>query len=393
MYLSLHLALIATWLTGCQDDSSSAGKDDAGTDLPGDKDGGTSDSGTSEPAALDFAALDTVIDSFLQDKMLAGATAVVVDKTRGNVHERGYGSFDKARISLIASTSKVLSVGILMALSDAKKLDIDSPISGYLSSWGMYKSNLTTAMLVSNSSGLVSLTANPYYAPYICQYTESGTLSACAQMIYTAMDDADRKPPDTAFSYGGGPWQLSGGIAEVVSGKKWTELVKDTYVTPCGTDSLGYTNQFGASGTTYPTNFNGVVDNLPKTENPSIEGGAYIAAGDYGKILLMHLRGGMCDDKRVLSEAAVARMQADRIKMAYNGSTTSDTLQGYGMGWWVDRANPGVVVDPGAYGAIAWLDNTREYAAYIAIEATSALGSELLAKARPAVEGIFDAAK
>jgi hypothetical protein len=95
----------------------------------------------------------------------------------------------------------------------------------------------------------------------------------------------------------------------------------------------------------------------------------------------------------VLSEAAVARMQADRIMMVYNGSTTSATLQGYGMGWWVDRMNPGVVVDPGAYGAIAWLDNKREYGAFIVLEATSALGSELLGKAKPALDGIFDAAK
>lgn len=391
-WFSLGLLLLSGGaLSACSGDDGGAHEtNDAGVMAQADA-GASADSGAQ--AALDFSAFDSVVTGFLQEKMLAGATAAIVHKTRGPLYERGYGSFDKARISLIASTSKIISVGVLMTLVDAGKLDIDKPINGYLSSWGNFKGNLTTAMLVSNSSGLVSLTANPTYGPYLCQYTDGGSLSACAQTIYTAMDDADRKPPDTAFAYGGGQWQLSGGIAETVSGKKWADLIKDIYVTPCGIGSLAYTNQFAASGTSYPVDFNGDINKLPKTENPSVEGGAYITAGDYGKILLMHLRGGMCGDKRVLSEASVARMQADRILMAYNGMTTSAVLQGYGMGWWVDRNNPGVVVDPGAYGAIAWLDNKREYGAFIALEATSALGSELLGKVKPALDAIFDAKK
>jgi CubicO group peptidase (beta-lactamase class C family) len=376
-------------------------------------DGGTDDAGGGQPeagvqvdagadgggAALSFSEFDAVIDKFLKDKGLAGATAAIVHKTRGNVYERGYGDFDKNRVSLIASSSKILSVGVLMSLVDAGKLDLDKPISGYLSAWGEFKTNLTTAMLVSNSSGLVSLTANPLYAPYLCQYTDAGMLQACAKTIYTAMDDADRKPPDTAFAYGGGQWQLAGGIAEVVSGKSWKDLIKDLYVTPCGAASLGYTNQFtrasseGGTGTNYPKFFMANPANLPDTTNPSVEGGAFVTAGDYAKILLMHLRGGKCGDTQVLSADSVARMQKDRIAEKYNGKTTSDALAGYGMGWWVDRAHAGVVMDPGAYGAVAWLDGPRNYGAFVVIEATSALGVELSALLKPVADTIFDAAK
>jgi CubicO group peptidase (beta-lactamase class C family) len=373
--------------SGCSDDSGGSEVDnDSGSPAVG------NDAGTD--AALSFQEFDSVIEKFLQDKSLAGATAVVVHKEWGPVHERGYGSFDKNRVSLIASSSKILSVGVLMALADAGKLDLDKPINGYLSAWGDFKSDLTTAMLVSNSSGLVSLTQNPYYANYICQYTDSSVLDMCAKSIYTANDAADRKPPDTAFAYGGGQWQLAGGIAEVVSGKHWADLIKETYVTPCGASSLGYTNQFTkataeGSGTAYPMFFMADVANLPMTQNPSIEGGAYVTAGDYGKLLLMHLRGGMCGDKRVLSEAAVKRMQADRILEKYNGMTTSPVLQGYGMGWWIDRANPGFFADPGAYGAIAWLNTKQDYGAFVVLEATSALGTELLAQLRPVADAIF----
>ena len=211
------------------------------------------------------------------------------------MHETAYGEFDTQRVYLVASSSKILSVGVLMRLANQGKLDLDAPVSKYLSAWGEEKSDVTVAQLVSNSSGLVGLIDNPLYAPYLCQYISGGTLAECAKTIYTANDTADRKPPDTEFHYGGGQWQLAGGIAEVVSGKTWADLVKETYTEPCGATGLAYTNQFtqaftggggnvaGALG--YPVFFQADVANLPVTENPSIEGGAYTTLGDYGKVL------------------------------------------------------------------------------------------------------------
>ncbi len=221
-----------------------------------------------------------------------------------------------------------------------------------------------------------------------------------------ANDAANRQPPDTSFHYGGGQWQLAGGIAEVVSGKSWAELVKQTYVDLCDTASLGYTNQFvkasqgGGVGAAldYPSFFQGDVGSLPTTGNPSVEGGLYATASDYGEILLMHLRGGQCAGGRVLSEGAVARMRADRILDKYNGSTAGMTgrvtgaggLDGHGMGWWIDRVHAGVFADPGLYGAFPWLDLTRGYAAAIVLEANGGdVGAELWSIAKPAVDQAF----
>ena len=350
-------------------------------------------------SALDFGAFDSAVNAFLSEKGLAGASAVVVQQDLGIVHERGYGQFAADRLYLIASSSKVMSVGILMRLADEGKLDINAPISNYLSAFGNYKSDLSVAQLVSNSSGLVTLTDNPLYGPYLCQYLSAGTLTACAKTIYTAADSADRRPPDTKFDYGGGAWQLAGGIAEVVSGKPWAQLVKEAYVDPCGAPSLGYNNQYqqaystGDAGLTgalgYPPFFKGDAGVLAATQNPSVEGGAYTTAHDYGKILLMHLRGGVCDGGRVLSKAAVDLMQADRIGQVYGGMTSDPNFAGYGLGWWVDRQHPGVVADPGAYGAIPWLDVPRKYAVMILLEATSTEGSELLQRAKPSLDALF----
>jgi CubicO group peptidase (beta-lactamase class C family) len=349
---------------------------------------------TGNQHGLVFAAFDSAMEAGLTAKGLAGATAVIVQKDSGIVYVKGYGAYDKNRIFLLASASKVLSVGVLMRLADQGALNVDAPIGTYVGSqWGSAKSGLTIAQMLSNSSGMVGLVDNPFYLPYLCQYRPMGTSTECAQQIYSAHDANDIVPPDTQFRYGGGQWQLAGGVAVAVSGKPWSQLIRETYVEPCGTTSLGYTNQFNdgaASG--YPTWFTGDPSTLNKTDNPNIEGGGYISAEDYGKILLMHLRGGMCGSTRVLSEAAAARMQQDRIGSVYGGVTNKALLQGYGLGWWIDRSHPGVVADIGLYGATPWIDVPRGYAAMILIEGNSTIGGQLWMQTKPILDAIFDAA-
>ena len=258
--------------------------------------------------------------------------------------------------------------------------------------WGDEKAPLTIAQMLSNSSGMVGLVDDPLYLPYICQYRHVGSLTGCAQKIYQANDADEIVPPDTRFRYGGGQWQLAGGIAEIASGKSWAQLIRETYIDPCGTTSLGYTNQFSGGARGYPRSFDGNPANITVTDNPNIEGGGYITAADYGKILLMHLRGGLCGDTRVLSDSAVARMQEDRIGEVYDGVTNSELLQGYGLGWWIDRSHPGVVADIGLYGATPWLDTQRGYGAMILIEGNSTIGGQLWLATKPILDAMFDAA-
>jgi CubicO group peptidase (beta-lactamase class C family) len=346
----------------------------------------------------------------------------VVHRDSGVVHTAGYGEYAPDRIYLVMSSSKIVSVGVLMRLADEGLLDLDAPIGDIVPSWSEGKAALTVAELVSCSSGLPALVDYLLYAPYSCQFVDTGTLADCASMIYTTVEDAaDRIPPDTEFRYGGAQWQLAGGVAEIAGGKSWSELFAETYA-PCGISDSGYTNAtslisftFGPegglefSGVGYPETLNGNPDLLPVTSNPSIEGGMYTTVEDYGKLLLMHLRGGMCGETRVLSEAAVERMRMDRI-LSYGGSTEEqmrlilrgadpDALDyalnasGYGLGWWVDRAHPGVVFDPGAFGSQVWLDVPRGYGVLIAIEGNVVLGAELAHVAKPLADAVFDSAE
>lgn len=354
--------------------------------------------GASENHAYDFSAFDQAVEDFVLAHGLEGATAAIVHEDDGLVHLEGYGTFDSGRTILIASTGKVLSSGVLLRLADDGLLDLDASITTVLGpAWGEHKADITTAQLLSNSAGLVGLLDDAGYLPYLCQFLNNGTLRECAEAIYTADDLADRVPPDTAFRYGGAQWQLAGGIAEVASGKTWAQLIQEIYVEPCGLTSTGFNNHFlratleDASGSlAYPTFFNGDLNALDPTENPNIEGGAYSTAPDYAELLLMHLRGGSCGEERVLSPMAVARMQEDRIGAVYGGSTIDPTMPGYGMGWWVSRTEP-LVSDPGAYGAISWLDLERRFGVVVLLE-DDGQGFSFLQEAQPILAEAFSTA-
>ena len=175
--------------------------------------------------------------------------------------------------------------------------------------------------------------------------------------------------------------------ASTAPGRSWAELIDETYVQPCGLDVLAFNNhyaQIGTAGFDYPTPFNGDPSTLFATENPNMEGGAFVTTGDYGKLLLMHLRDGFCDETRVLSAEAVDRMHRDRIMEVYEGEAF-DAGTGYGMGWWVDRDGD-YISDSGAYGSVPWLDLDDGYGAYLVIEATSQAGGALAGRLYDLVE-------
>ena len=330
-----------------------------------------------EPTAYDFAAVDSVVQAFVDDRGLNGAGLVIVDADDGVIFEQYWGEFGPERSSLIASSSKMLVAGVLLRLQDDGLLNIDAPVVDAVD-WGSGNPEITPAQLLSNSSGLVGLFPNPAYGPYVCQFLPVGTLQDCAKSIFTSPDDAaDITRPDVAFNYGGAQWQVAGAVAEAVSGKSWAELIDETYVQPCGVDSLAFNNHFTqiGAGFNYPVAFNSDPSTLIVTDNPNLEGGAYITAPDYGQLLLMHLRGGLCGDEQVLSQEALDTMHADRIAAAYDGSA-GGAETGYGMGWWIDRES-GRISDGGAYGTVPWLDLEDGYGAYLVIESTSGEGNDL----------------
>ena len=349
---------------------------------------------------FDFSGFETEIESFINEEDdVDGVGAILVHRDHGVIFHKSFGNFSNDRISLLASASKSITVGVLLRLADQGLLDMDEPIVDQVG-WDGNNPAITPAQLVSNSSGLIGLAPDPTFSPYLCQYLWQGTMQDCAEAIFTTeLDDENENPgleviePDTEFRYGGGQWQVAGGIAEIVSGKSWAELVRETYTEPCELDVLEYNNHFtqifsdDGNPFYYPSGFDSDPSNLVPSDNPNMEGGAYTTTGDYGKLLLMQLRGGKCGETEVLSEEAVLRMRTDRIGPTYGGVTNFGD-GGYGLGWWI--IGDQLAADPGAYGATPWIDDARNYAGYIVVEATSSLGVELFNRSLDSINAELD---
>jgi CubicO group peptidase (beta-lactamase class C family) len=322
-----------------------------------------------------FDSVDRVVGAFVQSQALNGAAVTIVDRDEGIIHESFHGEFTPDRVVLLASSSKMVAADVLLALQDRGLIDLERPLTEFVD-WADGNPEITAAQLLSNSSGLRTEWS---FSPYGCQWSPSGTLSDCGvEIMSTPADDDVVRAPDTAFDYGGAQWQVAGAVAEAVSGRSWADLVEESLSEPCGLTSLGFTNPWAVlpngAGSSYPPGFDGDISLLPTTLNPNIEGGGYANSRDYARLLLMHLRGGLCGDTRVLSESAIASAHEDRIARVYDGSAGAST--GYGLGWWIDR-NSGRRSDAGLYGSYPYLDLEDGYAVHILIEKQSWVGSAL----------------
>ncbi len=164
----------------------------------------------SEPAAVEyevtktpesFSEVTVTVGNFVAENNLNGAGLIVVDRNHGVRYHNHWGEFSTARISLIASTSKVISAGVLVHLHDRGLLDLEAPIGDVVDYAGRL-SDITAAQLLSGSSGIPGLRADDPL--YVCMFLPTSSLQECAiEGLSVAASDPRTVPPDTEFRYGG----------------------------------------------------------------------------------------------------------------------------------------------------------------------------------------------
>lgn len=167
-------------------------------------------------AKYDFEDVDATVGDFIEDyPTVEGVTLAIVRGAEGQVYEKGYGVLDRERISMIASTGKVLSVGIILALVDDGLLDLDRPVAEYLD-WGDHHPGVTMRQILSMMAGLpVLINTGGLCLPHACECDPATTMQECGRVVFE--DESMSIPPGEEFHYG--RWQLAGAVAEVVSGK------------------------------------------------------------------------------------------------------------------------------------------------------------------------------
>lgn len=307
----------------------------------------------------DFASVDTELQTFIDDhSVFDGISVTLVDEEQGTVHEAAMGDHTLDIVVLLASTSKVPSVSLLMAIDVDEQLnyDVEASIDNYLPWNGVY-GDRNSVHLVSNTAGIPGLSALGSYGSHLCQFSGATTLQACAETLFTVALNGS-VAPGTAFSYGGTQWHLAGAVVENVTNSTWNQAFNHYIAQPCELEVFTYGNMWANLG-----DWTGFPDSLSGQQNAHVEGGGISNMRDYAKLLSMHLNDGRCGNTQVIPAAAVAYMQEDR------SGAFSDTH--YGMGWWIkpgDADNATVYYDPGAFGTVSWLDMERRIGGYVAID-------------------------
>jgi CubicO group peptidase (beta-lactamase class C family) len=321
-----------------------------------------SDSSSNDPLPVyDFSKVDALLQTFLDEsKGLEGLSVALVDRVQGTIHEASFGDYSSDTIVQLASVSKFTSATLLMAIheDDTVVFDVDAPIANYLPWSGVYGAS-TTTQLLSNTSGIPGLGGD--IEPHECQYDPDDTLEDCARLIY-ATELLGTTPSGTAFYYGGSQWHLAGAVAAQVTNSEWNQAFDRYIAQPCDLEvyETGNTAQ-------NPLAFNGNSDSLLGRSNPHAGGGAIANIRDMAKLLLLHIREGMCGDNRILSPEAVSFMQVNR-KAGLPATPSFAESRSYGMGWWGRDELPGVFYDSGAYGSVVWIDTKRMIGGFVAVE-------------------------
>lgn len=277
----------------------------------------------------------------------------------------------------IASMTKSISVTTILTLVEEGKLSLDGPASKWLPEIGEMKlpdgsapsRPVTLRDLMSHTSGL----AFPPRKPTDGAQSLKGYVAELVKAPL-AFD------PGSDYEYGFGI-TVAGRIAEIVSGKSFDELMHERILDPLGMkDSTFHPGEElrGRFAKTYKTAEEG--EGLVAAYNPFVtpdvtvrrmtepSGGLFSTAADLAKFYQMILDGGVCEGKRILSEASIAEMTKPH--------TAGGKLQNYGLGWQCNHAEKAIVPGfsatsfghGGAFSTHGWIDPERRLVAIFLVQ-------------------------
>lgn len=230
----------------------------------------------------------------------------------------------------IGSMGKVWTTTAIMRLVDEGKIDLDAPVVSYVPEFSSSDPEITRTVtvrhLLNHTSGIDGDV-----------FTDTGRGDDTLEKYVAHLDGvAQNHPVGATMSYCNSGFSLAGRVIEKVTGTTWDQAMRDLVFTPLGlTHSSTLPEEAimfrAASGHT-------VVDEdgphlapawmLPRSMGPA--GLINSTTADVLAFARMHLAGGLAvDGTRVLSEAAVARMQEREVDMP-DPYSLGDA---WGVGW------------------------------------------------------------
>lgn len=284
----------------------------------------SSEAGRAEVAvagpAIDTAvwtSIDSAARSEAADKQIPSLAIAVVGRD-GIIWSQTYGfeDADKKRpasidsIYRMGSITEVLTNLLVMQLANQGKLDLDSPIGTYLSSFtpvNPFGGKITMRMLLAHTSGLVQ---EPPIGSHFA--IDEPSLDATVRSLNgTTLVAA----PGTLTKHSNAGLAVAGRVLEVVSGQSYADLVSAHLLQPLGMRTSALTHRLKPPVYAEMAPFDSTRFAAPLFDfGDEPAGGLYASARDMAQFARMLIGGGAIVDQRIVGSAVLADLRTEPTK-------------------------------------------------------------------------------
>ena len=240
---------------------------------------------THSSAEFDFSPIQNKIEGWIDSDYYKGASVIIV-KNNKVLYEKYFGTYQPQTVAYIASAGKWLAAATIAALVDEGKLKWTDKVRKWIPQFKDVKGDATLQQLLSHTSGY------PDYQPEGRQRDDYQTLKESVAHIVDLPADTI---PGAVFYYGGLAMQVAGRMAEIATGKNWETIFQQKIAAPLHMTLTHFT----------PVDTPG--------HGPMLGGGARTSLHDYANFLNLIYNNGVFNGKRILSEKAIAAMQANHV--------------------------------------------------------------------------------
>lgn len=298
-----------------------------------------------------FSELDSKLES--NREALGKDLVMLIWKGDSLVYKKEMGDFNAKTLAPIASCSKWLTAALVMQFVDEGKLSLDDKVGRWLPEFDRYgKSYITIRHCLSHMTG-ISDEGRP-----LKKILQRKQFASLEEEVNSFAARKIRVNAGEDFWYGSVGLNIAGRVLEVISRKKFDQLIKQKLFNP-----------MAMRRTTFTT-----ID--ASAINPS--GGARSTAEEYLRFLVMLLNKGKSNGKQILSEESVEelfRLQTKPSDIRY-APKSAEGLN-YALGSWVLEEKDGKAValaSPGLFGTWPMIDLCRGYASIVFVK--NLLGEE-----------------
>lgn len=319
--------------------------------------GHAADATSSLAGPYEFTPVTAQIQQWVDKGYYPGA-GLILGRDGAILAEQYWGGYDQDTVVFIASAGKWLAAATVAAVCDTGKLSWDDPVAKWLPEFKDIKGQATLRQLFAHTSG---------FPPYQEHGVHPDNYQTLAESVAQIAPLPAVFAPGERWEYGGLAMQVGGRMAELATGKSFEDIFQEKIALP-----LGMTK----------THFTPVDPGMGHT--PMLGGGARSTVHDYSRFLAMISAGGRFKGKRILSEAALALMQADQVgKASVPAAQFPAQIHGtkhtgiYGLGEWrelEDKEGHALLISsPSWAGAYPWIDTKRAlygfFIAHVAVDA------------------------